>query len=65
MASIVITPLTNHTGAEVVGLDFTKPVDTDTRATLQLAFAKHHVLMMRDQHFTPVRVGVEGTEARV
>jgi taurine dioxygenase len=53
MASIVITPLTNHTGAEVVGLDFTKPVDTDTRATLQLAFAKHHVLVMRDQHFTP------------
>jgi taurine dioxygenase len=53
MASIVITPLTNHTGAEVVGLDFTRPIDTDTRATLQLAFAKHHVLVMRDQHFTP------------
>jgi len=53
MASIVITALTNHTGAEVVGLDFTKPVDTETRATLRLAFAKHHVLVMRDQHFTP------------
>jgi taurine dioxygenase len=53
MASIIITPLTNHLGAEVVGLDFTKPVDTDTRATLRLAFAKHHVLVMRHQHFTP------------
>jgi taurine dioxygenase len=53
MASIVITPLTEHTAAEVVGLDFTKPVDMDTSATLRLAFAKHHVLVMRDQHFTP------------
>jgi taurine dioxygenase len=52
MASIVITPLTEHTAAEVVGLDFTKPVDMDS-ATLRLAFAKHHVLVMRDQHFTP------------
>ena len=29
MASFTITPLTAHTGVEVVGLDFTKPIDTD------------------------------------
>jgi alpha-ketoglutarate-dependent taurine dioxygenase len=53
MASFTITPLTDHTGAEVTGLDFTKPIDTETRAELNRAFAKHHVLVMRDQHFAP------------
>jgi taurine dioxygenase len=53
MASFTVTPLTDHTGAEVVGLDFTTPIDTETRATLRRAFAKHHVLVMRDQHFAP------------
>jgi taurine dioxygenase len=53
MASFTITPLTEHTGAEVVGLDFTKPIAAETRATLNSAFAEHHVLVMRDQHFDP------------
>jgi taurine dioxygenase len=53
MPSFTITPLTGHTGAEVVGLDFTQPIDAETRATLNQAFAEHHVLVMRDQHFEP------------
>jgi taurine dioxygenase len=53
MASFTITPLTGHTGAEVVGLDFTKPIDGETQATLNNAFAEHHVLVMRGQHFGP------------
>jgi taurine dioxygenase len=53
MPSFTITPLTEHTGAEVVGLDFTKAIDAETRATLNEAFAEHHVLVMRDQHFGP------------
>jgi taurine dioxygenase len=53
MASFSITPLTDHTGVEVIGLDFTQPIDTDNRAALRRAFAEHHVLVMRDQHFTP------------
>jgi len=53
MVSFTITPLTDHTGAEVIGLYFTRPIDTETRATLARAFAKHHVLVMRDQHFSP------------
>ena len=53
MPSFTITPLTGHTGAEVVGLDFTKAIDADTRATLNQAFAEHHVLVMRDQHLGP------------
>ena len=53
MASFTITPLTDHTAAEVVGLDFAQPVDADIRSSLSRAFADHHVLVMRDQHFTP------------
>jgi taurine dioxygenase len=53
MAPFTITPLTVHTGAEVVGLDFTRPIETETRATLNRAFAEHHVLVMREQHFAP------------
>jgi taurine dioxygenase len=53
MPSFTITPLTGHTGAEVVGLDFTQPIDAEARAALNEAFAEHHVLVMRDQHFEP------------
>src|SRR5262249_18796668 len=53
MVSFTITPLTDHTGAEVIGLDFTQPIDIETRATLSRAFAERHVLVMRNQHFTP------------
>ncbi|MGA3002293.1 MAG: TauD/TfdA family dioxygenase [Acetobacteraceae bacterium] len=53
MASFRITPLTDHTAAEVVGIDFTKPVDPDTQSTLNDAWAKYHVLVMREQKFTP------------
>ena len=53
MTSFAITPLTDHTGVEVVGLDFTQPIDAETRTTLSRAFAERHVLVMRDQHFTP------------
>jgi taurine dioxygenase len=53
MTSFTITPLTGHTGAEVTGLDFRAPIDAETRATLSQAFAEHHVLVMREQHFAP------------
>jgi taurine dioxygenase len=48
-----ITPLTPHTGAEVRGLDLTQPVDDATRAALNQAFARHHVLAVRDQKYEP------------
>src|SRR5262245_32896251 len=51
MVSFTISPLTDHTGAEITGLDFTQPIDIDTVAALQHTFAEHHVLVMRDQHF--------------
>jgi taurine dioxygenase len=48
-----ITPLTPHTGAEVRGIDLNRRVDNDTQAALNRAFARHHVLVIRDQQFTP------------
>ena len=53
MASFTITPLTEHTGAEVTGLDFRVPIGADIRELLNRAFVKHHVLVMRDQQFEP------------
>jgi taurine dioxygenase len=53
MASFTIAPLTDHTAAEVVGLDFTRSIDNDTRGILAQAFINHHVLVMRDQQFSP------------
>jgi len=53
MASFTITPLTDHTGVEVTGLDFTQPVEAEKHIVLNRAFAEHHVLVMRDQHFSP------------
>jgi taurine dioxygenase len=53
MPSFTITPLTDHTGAEVTGFDFTESLGGDARAALNDAFAEHHVLVMRGQHFEP------------
>ena len=53
MASFTIAPLTDHTGVEVTGLDFTQPVEAENHIVLNRAFAEHHVLVMRDQHFSP------------
>lgn len=48
-----ITPLTEHTGAEVRGVDLREPLDPATHAALNRAFIDHHVLVIRDQDFTP------------
>ena len=53
MTSFSITRLTDHTGAEVSGLDFREPIEPQDRDTLNWAFVNHHVLVIRDQHFTP------------
>ena len=48
-----ITPLSQHTGAEVRGIDLTQPVDGAVRARLNRAFVDYSVLVFRDQHLTP------------
>ena len=53
MASFTVALLTEHTAAEVCGLDFRKPIDPEIRDTLNRAFVNHHVLVIRDQRFAP------------
>ena len=48
-----IAALTDHTGAEVRGLDLSQPASDDTRQALKAAFVKHHVLAIRGQSLEP------------
>jgi taurine dioxygenase len=48
-----IAPLSAHTGAEVCGVDLSKPVDAGLRERLNRAFVTHSVLVFRDQHLSP------------
>jgi taurine dioxygenase len=48
-----IRRLTEHTGAEVVGIDLTRAVSAEDRAALNAAFVTHSVLVVRDQTLTP------------
>lgn len=47
-----IVPLSAHIGAEIRGLDLTKPVNEDTKKALQQAWLDHIVLVFRDQKLT-------------
>jgi taurine dioxygenase len=51
--SFSLMPLTGHTGAEVRGIDLRESLDHGTRAALNRAFVVHHVLVIRDQDFSP------------
>jgi taurine dioxygenase len=53
MAEPRITTLTNHTGAEVTGINLAEPVDASIRASLNEAFSRHGVLVFRDQKLDP------------
>lgn len=48
-----ITPLSNHTGAEVRGIDLTRLPSPGTPAALGQAFVRHSVLVVRRQSLTP------------
>ena len=47
--SLTITPLTKHVGAEVSGIDISKPLDEKTTLILNDAFNQHVGLVFRDQ----------------
>jgi taurine dioxygenase len=56
-----LTPLTNHgIGAEILGLDLRAPVDAELRKALNAEFAKHHVLVFRDQKMEPAEFAHAG-----
>lgn len=50
--TFAINPVSPIMGAEVVGLDITKPISDEVFAELQEAFVKYMVLCFRDQHLT-------------
>ena len=44
-----VTPLSDVAGAEVTGLDLSRPIDDSVRDAVLEAFTTHHVLAFRDQ----------------
>ena len=54
--NLTISRLSEHTGAEVIGVDLTQAIDPDTKAALNRAFTEHSVLVVRDQHMAPHQV---------
>jgi taurine dioxygenase len=53
---VQIAPMTDHTGAEVRGLDLSGPVPDGIRMALQNAFLRHHVLAIRGQTLSPTQL---------
>lgn len=51
--SVEVRPLTAHIGAEVLGLDLSRPLEPDQIARVQEAFGHHSVLVFRNQTITP------------
>jgi taurine dioxygenase len=51
-----IRRLSDHAGAEAVGIDLTQAVSVETKATLNRAFVEHGVLVVRDQSLRPDQV---------
>ncbi len=50
--SLTVEPLTPHIGAEVAGVDLSRPLSAEQRADLKRAFADWMVLVFRDQHLS-------------
>jgi len=50
--TLVLLPLSDHTGVEAKGVDLSKPLDGETRERLNQAFVDHSVLVIRDQSLT-------------
>ena len=53
MSDFTVTPLTPSIGAEIAGVDLSKPIDAATRERLSQALAEHLALVFHDQSLTP------------
>jgi taurine dioxygenase len=55
VGALHIRPLSPTLGAEVRGLDLSRPLSPDDFAQLHAAHLQHHVLVLRDQRITPTQ----------
>jgi taurine dioxygenase len=55
MATLQITPLHPSLGAEIAGVDLSKPMGATTRQALSQALADHLALVFRNQSLTPAQ----------
>jgi taurine dioxygenase len=55
LSSFDIRPFDAPLGAEVIGLDLSRPLGQDDFARIHRAHLDHHVLVFRDQHITPAQ----------
>ncbi len=53
MAGLTITPLSPSIGAEISGVDLSRPLDAETRSAIATALGDHLALVFHDQSFTP------------
>jgi taurine dioxygenase len=53
--AVQIVPFDAPLGAEVIGLDLSRPVEAATFARIKRAHLDHHVLVFRDQRITPAQ----------
>src|SRR5437764_11128049 len=53
LMNYTIAPLSEHTGAEVRGIDLTESIEEVVQVQLNRAFVDSAVLVFRDQHLTP------------
>ncbi len=51
--SFKATPIKEHIGAEITGIDLTQPIDGTTRDALYEAVVDHVAVVVRDQNFSP------------
>jgi taurine dioxygenase len=51
--SFEIRPFSGAVGAEIIGLDLTRPVNDQDFARIHRAHLDHHVVVFRDQRITP------------
>ncbi|MBI1340144.1 taurine dioxygenase [bacterium] len=51
--SVTVRPLSPVIGAEIIGVDLSKPMSNEVFDAVHRAFLKHHVIFFRDQILTP------------
>src|SRR4051812_3545323 len=60
MTARELRPLGQSFGTEAIGVDLSKPLDAETFAWIEAAFAEHPVLVFRDQELGPGELAAFG-----